>query len=532
MWDWNLLRTVYSGTKGLRAAGRRYLPQYEAEADKSYERRLQMTALINILYETVQNTVARPFSKPLILRDDCPKQARQWSLDIDMEGSSINVFSRRAFRDAVLDGQVHVLADMNAASDAAVLQKDPKLLSRPYLTLVPARNLLAAYAINNNGERIVYHARIREDMTILEGFRERVVHRVRVINIGHWELWERLPSGWAVVEGGPMKRPDGALWDRVPLETFYTGQKDGDFIATPPFLDLAHLNIVHWQSSSDQRNILSKSRFPMLWLSGVSNADEITDENGDLIVGPHTGLVLPQGGQVGYVEPAGNAINMGFKDLEELLEAMRIQGMDPLMPRVGGGHTATQSSINESKARAPLEQWAWDFAAFMERNFDNMMLWSGLDDQVTRTKIEINTDFGVKLDSVEEFNTILQMRQMGEISRKTLYYEMQRRRLLGTHFDPELEAQNLEEEAMERMEQAQMFMDMGVGPDGMPLPEPDPADDGNDPGNDDPPPQDKSKDKAKDDKSKGDPAPKAKDDKSKDKPKPKAKDDGREKRAA
>jgi hypothetical protein len=37
----------------------------------------------------------------------------------------------------------------------------------------------------------------------------------------------------------------------------------------PPLLDLAYLNVKHWQSQSDQDNILHIARVPILALIGV-----------------------------------------------------------------------------------------------------------------------------------------------------------------------------------------------------------------------------------------------------------------------
>ena len=69
-----------------------------------------------------------------------------------------------------------------------------------------------------------------------------------------------------------------------------------------PLLDLAWLNIAHWQSSSDQRHVLTVARFPMLAGSGVP-------ENTNVVVGPDRMLTTPNAdGKFYYVEHTGAAI--------------------------------------------------------------------------------------------------------------------------------------------------------------------------------------------------------------------------------
>lgn len=477
--DWHVVRSIYEGTRHMRKQRERYLPKHPEENDDAYENRLKRTSLVNVLKDAVQNTVARPFSKPVHLNGSAPKEAHLWALDMDLEGTGINTFCRRAFRDATLDGMVHCLADYNVAPAGASPAEKAMFAQRPYLTLVPARNLHAAYTTNSMGQRICYHARIREDVTVLDGFREKKVERMRVLNVGGFEVWERgmNTAGWQVVQRGEMRRPDGAIWDRVPLETFYAGPREQDFLCPPPFLDLAWLNVVHWQSFSDQRNILSKSRFAMLYLTGIENPDEMTDDDGNFVVGPHAGIFLPDGGSIGYVEPGGRSIEMGFKDLDTLVEQMRVMGLDPIMPKGGTPNTATEMSIDDAKARAPLEEWAWDFVAFMERNYNNMFLWQGMDQAVESTRVEINTDFGVNINGPETLQTIMQMRSMGELSRRTFYYEMKRRSVLSPSFDADTEATYLEDEALEKLA---LNQSLGLDFTGEPIEEPDPADGGGD----------------------------------------------------
>jgi hypothetical protein len=466
--DWHVVRTVYEGTRAMREARHRYLPQHTRETDDEYERRLQCTTLHNVLRDAVQNTAARPFRKRIALTETSPEVAQFWAEDIDLIGNSLHMFAVRAFREALLDGMVHVLVDMSIVPPGATKADEMALRTRPFWTLVPARDLIAAYSrFDEAGNKICYHARIRETVTELEDdFFEVEVERVRVYRlkpeedefgnpieggreVAVWELWERTSAGWEVIDGGPLLKAGGEPWDRVPLETFYCGNFIDDYVATPPFLDLAWKNVEHWQSSSDQRNILTKGRFPILAASGIEDPSKLLNDKGELEIGPHTALVTPhKEAKWYYVEPQGNAIKAGAEDLKQLVEDMRIMGLDPLMPQNGGMQTATERSIDESKARAPLEQWAWEFADFISRCFDRMFEWVGLGQYVGLAKVLLDIDMGLGDENKHDLQTLLQLRQLGDISRHTLYEELKRRGLLGPYFDPLREEQFIEQELM------------------------------------------------------------------------------------
>ena len=486
---WDVIRTVYEGTKALRHAGERYLPRHTRESEGEYKNRLQCTSLTNVLRDAIQNTCSRPFRKRVQLNELSPQMCKDWSENIDLVGNSLHMVAIRSFRDALLDGMVHVITDMQTVPAGISKGQEKAMRTRPYWTVIPARDLIAAYVrFNEAGEKIVYHARTYSCFHRLVGYMEELIEQVRCYRLvepgdldsvqwpGYenyagavWELWEKRPGAWTLIDGGPMLKAGGMPWDRVPLRTFYAGTDVDDFHCIPPFIDLAHLNVTHWQSSSDQRNILTVARFPMLAASGIQDTKDLLNDKGELAIGPRAALVTPDPqGKWYFVETRGAAIQAGREDLKQLIEDMRIMGLDPLMPQNTGAQTATEHAIDESKARAPLEQWAWEFADFISRCFDDMCEWVGATDQIGTSKVQLDTDIGLGTQKDQDLNILLQLRQMRDLSRHSLYEELKRRALLGPYFDPEAEEKYLEDEAIEAI-------DRGFDPQtGALLPPPDP----------------------------------------------------------
>jgi Domain of unknown function (DUF4055) len=450
---WDIVRTCWGGTLSVRAAGEKFLPRYSRESKEEWQRRLNMTTFYNVFADAVVNTASRPFAKPLTVRDTSHPFAGLLAEDIDTDGTRLSTFGRRQFRDALIDGMVHTLIDYVFVPEGSTLADVRQAGARPYFVHVPAQQLLAAYTSFRGGRRIVTHARILESHTYLQGFKEVTRKRVRVLEPGSYQLWELVGQGWQVIEEGDMVRAGGALWDRVPLETFYVGSNETDFHHDPPFLDLALKNLEHWQSSSDQRNILTKSRFPILAASGMDAASledrdpETGKTTGSIVLGPHSVLVSEDAhAKWYYVEPRGSAIEQGHKDLQNLENQMLAMGVEPIRARQNNQITATQTGVDEIKARSILEQWAFDYVDYMERCFLTAFEWMGIYD--AEIEIDLPTDFSGSGNPATEIDTLLKARAQGDLSRPTLWEEMKRRNFLSAHFDADKERGMIEEDSM------------------------------------------------------------------------------------
>ena len=109
--------------------------------------------------------------------------------------------------------------------------------------------------------------------------------QIRVLEPGAWRTYREVES----VNGKKSWQPhDEGLTslDVIPLATFYT-KRTGFMMATPPLLELAYMNVKHWQSQSDQDNILHVARVPMLMISGID------DDTFELKVGTSSATKLP-----------------------------------------------------------------------------------------------------------------------------------------------------------------------------------------------------------------------------------------------
>ena len=248
-----------------------------------------------------------------------------------------------------------------------------------------------------------------------------------------WQVWAPNEKGdeWHVESEGTTSL------DYIPLVTFYAGKRTGLMECKPPLTDLAHLNVAHWQSSSDQRNVLTVSRFPILAASGVPADQKVN-------IGPNNFLTTeaPEGKWY-YVEHTGAAIAAGQTDLSSLEDQMATYGAE-YMRKKPGDETATGRALDAAESSSYLAATVRDFQDCIELAMQYTADWLGLEEGGSA---KVNADVDLSEADAAELDALLKMRAQRDISRKTLLDEMQKRAVLSDDFDEEADAELLAEES-------------------------------------------------------------------------------------
>lgn len=439
---WTKVGTLLAGTEAMRAAGEEYLPKHQEESDGAYRERLSTSLLLNMLQMTLDSWVSRPFAECVKVNDDVPEQLSSLLDDVDLQGNDINVFARHWFRDGTAKGFSHVLVEYPRPQPAAdgqarTLADDRAEKLRPYCVQIPPENLIFASSEIVEGVERVTHVRIREESVRISGFAEVVDITIREIEPGKVTIWEQVPD----------KRTKKPVWkvresydydlDFIPLVTFYA-DRQGLMQAKPPLADLADLNVAHWQSRSDQTNILKVTRFPILAASGVVDTD-------NLVIGPNHWLGSPDpSGRFYYVEHSGRAIAAGRQDLLDLQELMAEYGATFLKKRPGGA-TATARALDTAEITSPLQDMAIRFQSSLDQMLAYMGAWEKLPPEQCGT-LEIKTDIGLSRDESDELVALQGARTLRDISRKSYLTELQRYKVLSDDFSIDQNEADLENE--------------------------------------------------------------------------------------
>lgn len=448
--DMRRIATVLGGTEAMRAAGRDYLPQHAYEPNDAYTRRLNMTYLDNYTLRTLNTLVGKAFKEPPQPGAEAPTPIVDFAEDVDDAGTGLVPFARAWFRTGVEQAVAHVLVDMPKAlprpdGAARTLQDDLRDGLRPMWRLIPAEDMLdlqvGKVRCGDGKTRVLPTlARFRDDEVRPKGqFSSELVQRVKVLRHEEagvtWEAWElqKGPRGgkprWVQVDP-----PTAYGLDRIPLVTFYT-DRSGVGEGRSPLADLAHMNVRHWQSTSDQINILTVCRFPILAASGVRDANG-EGAGGELVVGPNKFVTTPDPqSKVYFVEHTGAAVSSGEDELERLETAMASYGASFLEKGAQGPETASGRVLDESEAISPLQAWGLDFKDCLEMAFWLTAQWLGLGEDV-ETPVDFEVDTAVD-PTGQDMATVDAARTRRDISRDAWVAEAKRRGILSDDYDPD-----------------------------------------------------------------------------------------------
>lgn len=430
------VRAVMGGTRSMREAGKDYLPKETAESEEAYKVRLNRTVLFNALRKTVQDMAGRVFAKEIALEDGSA-QFDTWAENIDGQGSHLSVFASHVFQDALQAGISYIIADTPAATEGATRATQ----GRPYLVHLKAEDVIGwTYESTKDGLELTSF-RYYETIEEVDGVHVNRITQIKVLLPGAYEIWRK--SGgkdnqeWAMVEDGLRGITE------IPVSAVYL-EKTGFMTGQPPLMDLADLNITHWQSSSDQRNILHVARVPILFASGVAEDQQLT-------VGANS-FVRASDAQsdMHYVEHSGAAIGSGKDDLKELEFQMQAMGLQLLQDEPK--QTATGEARDDVKENSRLGRMADALKDGLENALMFMAMLGGIPSQ--EPDVVVNKDFGISARGAADIQSLLSAWTAGLLSSETVINEFVRRGFISDYVTPEGEAERLlnepdDEEAMQ-----------------------------------------------------------------------------------
>ncbi|MGH8388172.1 MAG: DUF4055 domain-containing protein [Pseudomonas sp.] len=420
---WAIVEPLMGGTQAMRAAGTKLLPQYPAEAEETYRDRLALSTLLPAYAETVSNNTARVFAEPLQIGEDVPDPIKALCTDIDLSGNDLNSWSVDWFRSALADGLCHAMIEHQPTVDAEgkklykTVAEETAAGVRPYAVIIKPGQVLGWRFDGGKLAQVRYMERVEE----ADGeFGTKCIDQVRVLEPGSWRTYRKSDNGGAWVQND-----QGATSLKyIPWVTFYTG-RTGQMTAKPPLLELAHLNVKHWQSQSDQDNLLHVARVPLLFV--------FTDnEEFQLTISSASATRMPRDGDAKYVEHTGAAIEAGRTSLQDLIDDMRMAGAKLLQKDKQSTKTAAQANEEAAQELSPLERLAHQFADCIAQLLQILADYGNLQDG---GHVEMRGNFDSDFAPEISLPNLISMANSGKLSDETLYSEMQRRGVISDELD-------------------------------------------------------------------------------------------------
>lgn len=432
--DWSLAAALLGGTRAMRAAGETYLPKWPNEEREAYQCRLTTAVLFPAYARTVQTLAGKPFSKPVTYGDDVPPKIQEWLEDADLQGRNLDAFAADMMETALGYGLGGILVEYPRAEGVRTVADERAAGLRPYLVEIKPTQILGYRVERRAGAWVLTQLRFKETASEPDGeFGDKAVEQVRVLTPGAWATYRKTATIGQSAQDWALHEQGLTTIDFIPFVPVY-GQRIGFMMGKPPLLEVAHLNVAHWQSASDQQTILHVARVPILTVIGID------DENFKMSIGAASAVQVPLGGDMKFVEHSGAAISAGAQELDSLEERMRQAGAE-LLVLAPGKVTATQVSTENAVGMCALQRIVQGLEDAIDLALQYVAEWVGLPDG---GRVTLFNDFGAATLEEASAQLLLSANQAGKISDATLRSEFKRRGILSSDVDEDEEVERIE----------------------------------------------------------------------------------------
>jgi len=441
---WRLPLTLDDGIFSLKnkKVARDWLPQLPKESDEAYELRLQRSGLFNVYKRTITSLVGTAFSKNVTVTG-LPEELSYLEYNVNGEGQSITELAAQLFMDTLNMGKSHVYPDFpRLDTDGMSYAEFRELGAKPYIARIDPRNVIGwKHTYDNGFERLDYvrikETREEEDEETYEQFERHIIRKVSKDFI---EVWETNSNDTGV--GFELVDSYENTLGEVPLLCAYSN-KVSPFKAYPVLEDLAWLNLTHYQSSSDQRNILHIARVPFLLAAGFTESEVDTMD----VAANRMVITSNKDATIKYIEHTGAAINAGRMDAKDLEEQMSRAGAEILFSKSVARQTAQGRKIDQAEALSTIQVVLRSIEQMLEQALIFCGKWLELDD------FDPSVTIGASLDVAEDPNPVQSFALLQEITGMTgeqALEELKRRGLLAPHIQlSDLDFKEREEEEPE-----------------------------------------------------------------------------------
>lgn len=430
MWPaWELVTDCYGGTRAIRAKSKKYLPQFPAEKDPQYQARLMRSVFYNAFARTVEGLAGLAFRKPPQLGTDVPELLVKMLESADDADQHWIVALKQALTSAIKVGHTFLFVDHPALPASGATAADTRG-RRPYLVHYEAEQLLNWRFIEENGRKVLDQITLQECRSGPKNgdlFEEEEFFQFRVIRRDGWELFRLEKNELVSIGSGPMTLGE------IPLVPIY-GKRVGDYESLPPLEDLAHLNLLHYQTQSDQMELTHSTCVPVWAAIGRTNTKESIELSGKKLID------IPIGGDLKVVEVSGSSLSFIETKLDAFRRDMAELGMSMLAKKPT--NTATERILDHAQESSQLSTIVQSCGDAFEAVLGWMAKYTELGDN--GGSVTFAPDAVIPLDP-QKITAYSAMVQTGQLSVETLWSILQRSGELPDEFDADTERKRLDD---------------------------------------------------------------------------------------
>ena len=292
----------------LEEACEKYIPRACYEEPDAYQIRLTFaTSSFEPFYRSLRTlAVGTALRKPITVSDETASDAWQaLAENITLEGDNLTTFAKKLLDASIDGGWAGILIDYPSVSEPLNLAQERALGLRPYFCMIPMQDVLGWQSTTSTvkiGDKAQYgtrltQLRIRDTFTAQDPADEFVQYTLPAVRVYDQQDEGSLVQYRLYVQRGAEegKTPDWVIEEQgtlsintIPFVPCYSTTPTGFMEARPPMLDIARLNLAHWQASADLAHSLHLTATPTLCITGVQNIGD----GDDISTSPDHSLVL------------------------------------------------------------------------------------------------------------------------------------------------------------------------------------------------------------------------------------------------
>ena len=398
--SWEIMKAVTYGTEYLRENSEAFLPLEPREDYDAYLSRVNRSVFSPYTQRLVRAATGLILRKPITVIGD-PYWTDVFVKDVDGCGSDLDEYARRLLICALTYGHSNTLVDFPAPTGARSLAEERNQNRRPYWIEVDPANIYGWRLDREVNYGKLIQVRIAEQAVVPEGdFGEKVFDQIRVIEPGQYKIFRKKETtkdmytqdeSFAGNFDSPANEKDYELVEsgefslgEIPLVTVYAGKTD-TMTSKPPLLDIAYLNLAHFQRQADLIHSLHVASQPLLVMEGWD------DQTKDMAISVNYAMATQPGNKVYYVEPAASAFEAQAAEIQELQLQMATLGISTLSQQKFVAESADARRLDRVDTNSMLSMVSLDLEQKMQKAFNLSADYLGLEPP----EIKISRDFDI-----------------------------------------------------------------------------------------------------------------------------------------
>ena len=402
MKGWEIMKAVTEGTEYLTENSEAFLPLEPREDYEAYLARVNRAVFSPFTQRLIRAATGLVLRKPITLTGD-PYWTEMFKMDVDGCKSDLDEYARRVLMCSLTYGQSHILVDYPAPSGALSLAEERQQNRRPYWIEVDPNNLYGWRLDRESNYGNLIQARIAEKAVLPDGdFGEKVYDQIRVIEPGRYRVFrkkEQIEEMYDVSDNSVTGNFEMGSADKdykqvesgnfslgeIPLVTIYSGKVD-NLVSKPPLLDIAYLNLAHFQRQADLIHSLHVASQPMLVMEGYD------DQTKDLAISVNYAMATQPGNKVYYVEPASSAFDAQSAEIKELQMQMATLGISTLSQQKFVAESADARRLDRVDTNSMLAMVSMELEQKLQKCFNFSAEYVGIEPP----EVKISRDFDIE----------------------------------------------------------------------------------------------------------------------------------------